>query len=338
MAYGDDWVQLTNLDWREPSLSFYPQAITCDEYGFNVYLGIWGHNYLWYSSDGGESWVKRNVGVTGNSNGIALACSNDGSIVYYIVKDGFNGFKIFRSTNFGQSFSQRASFASPSSRAYNGISCNADGTIVYLHGSSSSDFPSRCLRSTNSGNTFAQRGSTSSQQSGAIATTSDDTFLVITNFDLYRSTNKGNSFTFVDNAPILNGQDNGIDVSDDQQYMYWATGQSESSANGGIFRSLNKGDSWTNVLTVGNSNSSDSWSDVACSRDGSVVFAVNRNASNNGSCVWRSGEPKLPSDNTFIKYQGAWVQPISKQAKLNNAWRNVIGIFEKQGNNWIQVE
>lgn len=363
MAFGaaGTWTQLPNNNWKQgqTSLNLLPSDICCDGLGFNVYMVTAGalQMKLLRSSDGGLTWQAKDLPTASNGDPnnflyiqrSRVCCSEDGQTVYVLLLSqfGVRG-RIFRSTNRGNSWTKRIDIEAGSS-AFNTLDCDATGNILYLKSVSSlASQGQKIWRSTNGGSSFSYRtpNGLTDLPSGATATTSDDSVLV--NFNIknqYTSVNGGNNFS---SKPIPMatanqiGTFNGFDMSDDQAYFFCGTDITEndtlSGGRFGIYRSLNQGNTWSRVLSIGNSSNQDAWQKVACSYDGSVVYAMNKNNTVDQSVIWRSGEPVLPSDNTFVKYQGGWVEPATKHAKLSGTWRNVNSIFVKQGNNWIQVE
>lgn len=155
-------------------------------------------SHLYYSSNGGESYVSVLTNSDHNSHPwSSAATSYDGTVLYVIASNG----GIWKSTNTGSSWTE-LSGGLPSSASWQHIATSADGQIVYVTLSNSSTI----WRSTNGGVSWSS-GTVGVSDLGGIVTSPDGSIVAVAGYNgsagkLYLSSNAGATWALKSNAYI----------------------------------------------------------------------------------------------------------------------------------------
>jgi hypothetical protein len=117
---GTSWVKT----YSTSTTYFFPQLAT-DTSGIYWYMGdLNNHGTMIISTDGANSWTEQSITV----NTIKyIICNGDGDTVYTLNSDGT---ELWKSTDFGQSFTQ-TSFTSTTGSAW-GMCASVDCSIIYI--------------------------------------------------------------------------------------------------------------------------------------------------------------------------------------------------------------
>jgi len=233
--------------------------------GFNISDG-----YIYYTSNSGVTW---NLYSLLNKEFTNFACSSSGLIMYGATQSDF----IYKSTDGGSSWS---SLNNGGNRRWGGVTCSADGGIVY--GCVGDSFGTGIsaegyiYKSTDGGSSWIQTisfdrifASISCDSTGQIVIAGYRSGLagrVIVSID------GGSSWSF---PALLNIDFLGVKCSPDGTKLF-------ACSDSALYYSLNLGGTWTNAGITGN------FKGATCNTDGTIVYVVdNRNPTTTGGNVWR---------------------------------------------------
>lgn len=210
---------------------YFGSGATMWDFGFdgvgNIYVANFSNGLL-KSTNNGANFSVIPLSVFNNKNLQGVECGSNG-YVFVTTSSGF-----FRSTDFGQTFTETA---------LTGLNClpvlvDKDSTnIVYVGVSSAAGTGIGFYRSTDFGLTFSSNLNPGKNGYNLFQRTNGELYMITTtspyNFD--KSTNKGLTWTTLSNLPQAQ---RGITISGLNHFY--------TSGNGGVFRSLNSGQSFEN--------------------------------------------------------------------------------------------
>ena len=195
--YGQNWTVPTT---PRPNPSYVAVSSTGQ---YMIYSQSFTQNAcLTYSSDFGSSWS--NIGPNGSCGPAAISPTGD-FIVFNMKNIG-----LYSSTDGGTTFTLQY----PTTSSFVSILYAATGSVFYAGMSTS---PYSILRSTDNGSKWSTVSGTvnnTNQIYSFSVDSSGDNILAVIDFNLYFSTDAGNSFTQIDDTPstssdcVLNGQGN----------------------------------------------------------------------------------------------------------------------------------
>jgi photosystem II stability/assembly factor-like uncharacterized protein len=253
---GESWETVPDL----PPLRVNALAIDPDVPS-TVYAG--GEGGLYKSIDRGDSWGLLSSGLPSTAQGRKLAISpSEPATVYYSAFDsGSQTTRVFRSTNAGATWSQVLS--SPQTVTTLAVA-PTDPSTVYVGASQRG-----LLASLDGGATWADRPSPSTRPwTLAFSPASADTLYLGAVEGGFRSTDGGATWSGLGNLPA-GGQVRSLAVSEADPTRVLA---GTCCYLGGVYRSLNGGESWQ-AASAGLAGDSNIWSVAVDPSDPGVVFA-----------------------------------------------------------------
>ncbi|MFH1198517.1 MAG: hypothetical protein V1720_22630 [bacterium] len=231
---GETW---TNIKSGLPSSSYFSR-IVIDPSNTNSIFAALGYDGLYHSSDAGLNWSKI---LTGRCDDVV--CTTSGDTLYAVG----NGVGYAYSVNSGANFST-SSALSMGTRNHIAI-CKATPNVLYFAKYSGSSVT--VYKSTNSGSSFTQVSSSTDFNGGQAwydfyihVNPLNSNYAYVGTIDVYRTTNGGTSF-----SNITNGYSGGTVHVDQHNVAFHPTDQNQMlcANDGGIWKSTNKGTSWTNL-------------------------------------------------------------------------------------------
>jgi len=222
---------------------------------------------LYLSSNYGSSWstLLTNIGTVNN-----LDISDNGQYIIWVT--GTNSGNVFRSTDFGATFSTSGS---PGASNWKGVAMSSSGQYVTLV-----SFNSWIWVSSNYGASYTAKTAYPSTGWAPVVMSSNGQYQVAGRDTIYRSTNYGSTWTNA-GAPVSNGY-GALAISGSGQYLLGLSW----FRNTELYRSTNYGANWLIVTTIG-SGGSGNWQCIAISPDG-VTQLVGANGN-----IW-------PTDNIWL--------------------------------------
>ena len=245
-------------------------GIACSADGTRAVTSGFDTQSIYWTNDSGVTWNLYSLLTKEFTN---FACSSSGLIMYGATQSDF----IYKSTDGGSSWS---SLNNGGNRFWGGVTCSADGSIVYgCVGNSfgtgiseegyiykSTDGGSSWIQTISFDRIFASISCDSTGQIVIVGTRSGLTGRV------FVSTNGGSSWAF----PALFSIDFlGVKCSPDGTKLF-------ACSDSALYYSLNLGGTWTNAGITGN------FKGATCNTDGTIVYVVdNRNPLTTGGNVWK---------------------------------------------------
>jgi len=226
---------------------------------------------LYLSSNYGSSWstILTNIGTVNN-----LDISDNGQYIIWVT--GTNSGNVFRSTDFGATFSTSGS---PGASNWKGVAMSSSGQYVTIV-----SYNSWIWVSSNYGASYTAKTAYPSTLWVPVVMSSNGQYQVAGRGGaagtIYRSTNFGSTWTNT-GAPVSNGW-GVLAMSGDGQRLLGLT----NFRNTELYKSTNAGANWSTVTTIG-SGGNGNWNCVAISPDG-VTQLVGANGN-----VW-------PTDNIWL--------------------------------------
>lgn len=208
----------------------------------------------------GTSWKYINYTGGNPFNYVyGMACSSNGQTI--VVTNAVSSTKLYRSTDYGESFSQISSC--PLASDWRAVAISANGSVIA--GAAYNDY---IYVSTNSGSSFTQRASL--QKWMKLAMSSDGTRMVASTGDakIYTSSDSGTTWTLQATPTGLTGS-RFVQISGSSTLQYLMAAQ----FYGDIYISSDYGVTWT-PKTLLNQYSNPIQSDgCACSSTGAIMYA-----------------------------------------------------------------
>jgi len=273
----------SNLKWNEigpDNIGGRCRAIIIDKDSNNVIYAGGVTGGVFKSYDAGATWKKVGNNPVQNQNVVSLTQGADGAIYYGTGENGFlylgstkavnnsapgyYGQGVFKSTDHGSTFTQLAATAPTSVSSWSDVSCMAadptDPNLIYAGNDNT------LMRTTDGGKTWKAVGgglpSGSQYICKDLKLTKDGTTMYVVMgkgsspgglMYIYRSTDKGTTFTQIGGA-TTNGVPTSstgivVAISPSQESTIYASVSSASNTFKGMYRSDNKGDTWTIVAS-----------------------------------------------------------------------------------------
>lgn len=226
---------------------------------------------LYLSSNYGSSWstILTNIGTVNN-----LDISDNGQYIIWVT--GTNSGNVFRSTDFGATFSTSGS---PGASNWKGVAISSSGQYVTIV-----SYTSYIWVSSDYGASYTAKTAYPGTQWVPVVMSSNGQYQVAGRGTIYRSTNFGSTWTNT-GAPVSNGW-GVLAMSGDGQRLL---GLTNFSRNLELYKSTNAGANWSTVTTIG-SGGNGNWNCVAISPDG-VTQLVGANGN-----VWPTDDIWLSTD------------------------------------------
>jgi photosystem II stability/assembly factor-like uncharacterized protein len=246
----------------------------------HVFAGT-DYSKVYRTTDKGETWDFSDRGIDDGINFVTISNIKVGA--NDVVFASVNGLGVMRSTDDGQTW-QKLNLGfqvSSGSRIYVDTKILAGGATSLFVGYDNGPADLRMCLSADNGETFVNiprsniPGATSALFEVFQSPNSDKLFVLVAyNKGLYRSTNKGASWTRIDSDPQSGESDDNFRVMthDEKGHLYIgrnALPGSTRSKNAVVMKSVNDGDSWT-YLTTGWDNA-----DVTNNRVSGIAIGKN---------------------------------------------------------------
>jgi len=233
------------------------------------------------------SWKIAKIGAKAWAD---VALSSNGIKIFAPASNSF----IFISEDSGVTWRQTAI-----STSWNSISASSDGTKLIANNGTVGGFQGILFNSLNMGDTWS---AVPTPQSGGafqqITSSNDGQYAIVarsptsnsTNSIVVRTTNFGQSWSNVSNLSSSNAEWYSVASSGSGQIAY--IGQRSNNTATPMYKSTNYGQNWSLIGSATGIpvSSSIKWYGIACSDDGSVVYAADNSTNQNGGRIYRSGD------------------------------------------------
>jgi len=233
------------------------------------------------------SWKIAKIGAKAWAD---VALSSNGIKIFAPATNSF----IFISEDSGVTWRQTAT-----STSWNSISASSDGTKLIANNGTVGGFQGILFNSLNMGDTWS--AVPTPQAGGAfqqITSSNDGQYAIVarsptslsTNSIVVRTTNFGQSWSNVSNLSSSNAEWYSVASSGSGQIAY--IGQRSNNIATPMYKSTNYGQNWSLIGSATGIpvSSSIKWYGIACSDDGSVVYAADNSTNQNGGRIYRSGD------------------------------------------------
>lgn len=217
-----------------------------------------GRDYIYTSTDYGETWVKQTG--SGSRSWVDIACSNDGNKIVAVDNTNYNGY-IYVSTDLGVNWTQRGV-----QKNWLSVCCSSNGTKMFA--AANADY---IYYSSDSGVTWTQKGSIRGWYSVRCSSDGSKRIACVSGGQLYISIDtNANTWTAVENNRYWKT----VACSGDGTYMLATVEQAMTTTNPStydnyIYVSSDSGSTWSKKGIIG------TWIGVSSSYNGDLMAAVN---------------------------------------------------------------
>lgn len=289
LDFGDNWATINLSSYMINSVI---TDIVCDATATNIYVACskyysFGNNFILYSSDGGSTWVKKDIPTNFESSGYnktSISCSYDGSEIVAVTSNS----AIHYSSDYGNVWSDLSSaYAKPIGRPF----ISRDGSYIAIRDGSIGSIwntNAKYYISYDNGNTFTlasnnfnfdhlhQRAGSSNGQILYLSANSRVVGTLTYGWD-NNTRYANNSYVWVSNNAGVNWSKSNSGIADWNSVDCTPDGNTAVAAsrfNGKLFKTTDRGANWTDISPDLYPNPITGWRGVGMSGQGQYLSFV----------------------------------------------------------------